>query len=236
MNDSGSSRSRLTLVLGAIAAIAFSLGPLGAFLGILPPMTAFSVFGLGGLLGLLTLVFSLIGIFRGGFASAAPGLALGAVVTAAFLLLALPARQFPRINDITTDTQQPPEFVQAPNLPGNEGRDMRYPGQSFAEQQRAGYPDLQPLYLQEPPAVAFERVVQVAGEMPQWEVTRSDSTALALEGVSTSRLFRFKDDFVVEIRPADGGSTVQMRSKSRVGRGDVGANAARIETFFSKLR
>jgi uncharacterized protein (DUF1499 family) len=56
------------------------------------------------------------------------------------------------------------------------------------------------------------------------------------EGFSTSRLFRFKDDFVIEVRPYETGSIVQMRSKSRVGRGDVGANAARIETFFAKLR
>lgn len=236
MKDSRSGSNRFGLILGVIATLAFILPPLGAFVGVLAPMTAFSAFGLGGLLGVLTLVISLITVVRSGIAAAAPSLALGALITAAFILLAFPARHFPRINDITTDTQNPPQFVQARNLADNEGRDMSYPGETFAEQQKAGYPDLQPLRQPEAPAVVFERVTTAAAEMPQWEVTRTDPSALALEGVSTSRLFRFKDDFVIEVRPSDGGSIVQMRSKSRDGRGDVGANAARIEGFFAKLR
>jgi uncharacterized protein (DUF1499 family) len=228
--------NRLALILGALAALAFALGPLGAFLGILPPMTAFSLFGLGGLLGIITLIVGLIMAVRSGVSGAAPCLVLGGVITAAFLLLALPARNLPRINDITTDREKPPEFVRAPSLPGNEGRDMRYPGESFASQQMAGYPDLKPLQLKDAPAAAFERVERTAREIPHWEVTRSDPSALALEGVATSQLFRFKDDFVIEVRAVDGGSVVQMRSKSRDGRGDVGANAARIEMFFAKLR
>lgn len=236
MSDSGSGVGRVGLVLGCIAAVAFAGGPLLAFLGILQPITAFSIFGLGGLLGLITLVVALIILWRSGFSAAVGGLVLGAAIGLTFILLAVPARNVPRINDITTDTQQPPQFVQAPNLPGNAGRDMSYPGESFAQQQREGYPYLKGQALAEAPAVAFERVSRAAAEMPQWEITRTDPNALALEGFSTSRLFRFQDDFVIEVRPADGGSVVHMRSKSRVGRGDVGANAARIEAFFAKLR
>ncbi len=57
-----------------------------------------------------------------------------------------------------------------------------------------------------------------------------------IEGVDTSWLFRFKDDFVIEVRP-DGadGSLVHMRSKSRDGKGDVGANAKRIRAFFARV-
>jgi len=233
MNNAG---NRFGLIIGAVAAAAFTLGPLGAFVGVLKPMTAFSVFGLGGLLGVGALVVSIVIAFRSGVGAAAPGLALGAVITLAFLLLALPARSFPRINDITTDTQNPPQFVLAPTLAGNEGRDMSYPGESFAAQQYQGYPALAPLQLAETPQVVFERVKTEAAEMPLWEITRSDDSAMTIEGVSTSSLFRFQDDFVVEVRPADAGAVVQMRSKSRDGRGDVGANAARIEKFFSRLR
>ena len=68
------------------------------------------------------------------------------------------------------------------------------------------------------------------------EITRSDPAAHALEGISTTRLFRFHDDFVVEVRADDGGSVVQMRSKSRDGKGDIGANAARIKALFAQLR
>jgi len=38
------------------------------------------------------------------------------------------------------------------------------------------------------------------------------------------------------VRPRDGGSIVEMRSKSRDGKGDIGANAKRIESFFARLK
>jgi uncharacterized protein (DUF1499 family) len=142
----------------------------------------------------------------------------------------------PPINDITTDMSSPPQFVKAGTLSANQGRDMKYPGNSFADQQRAGYPDLAPLQLNVPPAEAFKRVEAAAKQMPAWEITRVDAAAYALEGTATTRLFRFQDDFVVEVRPQASGSVVQMRSKSRDGKGDVGANAARIRAFFANLR
>ena len=80
------------------------------------------------------------------------------------------------------------------------------------------------------------RVEAAAKQMPNWEILRSDPGAHVLEGVATSSLFRFKDDFVVEVRAQDNGSVVQMRSKSRDGKGDIGANAARIKAFFAKLQ
>lgn len=236
MQSSNPSRgSRGILVLGAIAAAAFVIGPLSAFLGAVPPLVGFYTFGLGGLLGIITLIASLVTAVRRGVGAAAGGLALGGVITLVFLLLAVPARGFPPINDITTDTVNPPQFVQAVTLPANLGRDMSYPGETFAQQQAAGYPDLNPLSLEHSPKEVFERVQQAAQEMPLWEITRTDFTALALEGFATSRLFRFGDDFVIEVRPAEGGSVVHMRSKSRDGRGDVGANAARIQAFFAEL-
>jgi len=50
--------------------------------------------------------------------------------------------------------------------------------------------------------------------------------------VATSDLCRFHDDFAVRVRPDDGGAVVDMRSKSRDGKGDLGANAERIRSFL----
>ena len=50
-------------------------------------------------------------------------------------------------------------------------------------------------------------------------------------GVDTSNAHFFVDDIVVRIRARDGGSVLDVRSKSRVGKGDVGANAARIRAL-----
>ena len=56
-----------------------------------------------------------------------------------------------------------------------------------------------------------------------------------IEAVATTRWFGFKDDVVVRLTPAAGGARVDVRSKSRVGRSDVGANAKRIERFLMLL-
>jgi len=41
----------------------------------------------------------------------------------------------------------------------------------------------------------------------------------------------FKDDVVIRVRTNAEGSLVDLRSVSRVGRSDLGANAARIRAF-----
>ena len=55
--------------------------------------------------------------------------------------------------------------------------------------------------------------------------------------MATSTLFRFHDDFVIQVRPAaeTDYSLVEMRSKSRDGKGDLGTNYNRIESFFRAL-
>ena len=39
----------------------------------------------------------------------------------------------------------------------------------------------------------------------------------------------------IRVRPADGGSVIDLRSKSRDGQGDMGVNAARIRAFATEL-
>ena len=235
MADGGPATARWAFRLGVSGLVAFSVGPLLAHLEIVPALVGFGLFALGGLLGLVALILGIVAAVRG--AGVGSGLIVGAVVAVAFVAIAVPGRRFPPINDITTDTENPPQFVKAASLEGNRGRDMRYPGASFVSQQHAAYANLGPLHLTVPPDEAFKRVEAAARQMPSWEITRIDAAARSLEGTDTTALFRFKDDFVIEVRPQDGGgSLVEMRSKSRDGKGDIGANAARIEAFFAKLR
>ena len=46
-------------------------------------------------------------------------------------------------------------------------------------------------------------------------------------------IFRFVDDIAIRVRPTASGTVVDVRSKSRDGRGDLGANAERIRAFTS---
>ena len=234
MADSAPGTARWAFRLGVTGLVAFAVGPLLAHVEVVPALIGFGLFALGGLLGLVALILGIVAAARG--AGAGRGLLVGAVVSVTFLVIAVPGRRFPPINDITTDTENPPQFVKAGSLEGNRGRDMRYPGAAFVSQQHTGYANLGPLHLDVSPDEAFKRVETAARQMPAWEITRIDAAARALEGTDTTALFRFKDDFVIEVRPQDAGSLVEMRSKSRDGKGDVGANAARIEAFFAKLR
>jgi uncharacterized protein (DUF1499 family) len=226
--------------LGVAGVVALILGPLAIQIGALSPFTGFRVFLLGGLCGLLALLLGLIGLWRTrastgreGRGRALRGALLGAASLALIVGAAGSAGNLPRINDITTNPGDPPGFTFAGQLPDNQGRDLSYPP-DFAAQQRAGYPDLAPIRVRASLPEAFEQSVRAA-ESLGWEITYRDPAAGALEATSTSRIFRFVDDISVRLR-ADGTETVvDVRSKSRVGRGDMGANAKRIEAFRKKL-
>jgi uncharacterized protein (DUF1499 family) len=75
-----------------------------------------------------------------------------------------------------------------------------------------------------------------AAEKMGWEIVAADSAAGRVEATATTTWFGFKDDVVIRIEPADRGTRVDVRSKSRVGRGDVGANAARIRKYVETLK
>lgn len=69
-----------------------------------------------------------------------------------------------------------------------------------------------------------------------WE---RDSTPEAGEhrAVVTTRLWRFRDDVLVRVVSAgEGGSRLVIRSSSRVGRGDLGANARHILDLVAQVR
>ncbi len=238
MSSPPSPLARGSLGLGRASLVAAVAGPLAAHFALVPPLTGFMLLAVGLLLGLLAIPLGLGALARGGGTSrarAAHGLLLGLAVVGVTAIGGRDVFGHPRINDITTDTLRPPEFVRAPTLAADAGRDMRYPGESVARQQRDGYGEIAPLGTSLPPAEAFARVQRVARATEGWTITREDASAGALEGVARSRLFRFEDDFVIEVRAEAGRTRIHMRSKSRDGRSDLGVNAVRIRTFLAKL-
>ena len=235
-------RSRLAVAcgfLGALGVFDAVLGPVLIQLGLVEPLFGFQAFfGLGLLLGLVALVlapFALratrAGAGRTGRPFAWLGLACGAALVALLFASARPGAGLPPINDITTDLADPPAFA---SDPAGAGRELAYP-EEFVPQVREAYPDLRPIRVSSEPARALERAEQTARELG-WEIVQVDPAAGTLLARDTTRIFRFVDDVLVRVRPAEGGgSVVDVRSKSRDGRGDLGANAARIRTFAEAL-
>jgi uncharacterized protein (DUF1499 family) len=68
-----------------------------------------------------------------------------------------------------------------------------------------------------------------------WDVVAVDAGRGRTEATDTTRWFRFKDDVVVRVTPSGNGARVDVRSKSRVGRSDVGTNARRIRTYLAEV-
>jgi uncharacterized protein (DUF1499 family) len=189
---------------------------------------------LGGVAALVSLIGLLLSHGRWRLVSAA-GLALGAL---AFLLpwsWRRDARQYPGIHDITTDTQNPPAFVSIAPLRAEAPNPVEYAGDSVAQVQRQAYPDIQPLLMAMPVDSAFSLAVRAVNDMG-WELVDQDRRQGRIEATATTPWMGFKDDVVVRVSSASGIARVDVRSKSRVGRGDVGANAKRIRQYLERLR
>ena len=222
---------------GAVSLTLFVLGAVLAYARVVPGLAGLGLCALGMMIGVVSGVAGFVMVARSGMSvSAAFGL-LGLPGAAFLIYSVVSARGAPAINDISTDLVYPPPFVHALKLPANEGRDMRYP-ESFKEVVKEAYPELRSLGLTDAVDAVFARAMDLARE-EGWEVTSSEITQKdsVIEGYATTHVFGFVDDFVIRITKAEGGGcVVDMRSKSRDGKGDLGANAARISEFFSKLK
>jgi len=225
------------LALGGFALVV--VAPLGYRTGVLPLGIAFLVLLGGVLLSWWVLLLSLAKLrpresrTAGWLRVVLPlGLAAGAgigPVVHVFSALGLPA-----IHDITTDTVDPPRFAVLVTERGAEANSLEYGGAAVAAAQRTAYPALGPLTVDRSPdkILGFARDT---AEAMGWEVVAVDPEAGRLEAIDTTFWFGFRDDVVVRVRPGTDGVRVDVRSVSRVGVGDLGANAARIRHFLGLL-
>ncbi len=161
-------------------------------------------------------------------------LVLGAASAGPPLYLYEQAKRLPPIHDISTDTVNPPRFTAVLPLRGSSANSTEYSAAVAAEQERA-YPDIVPATFDVPPRQELQTAERVARAMG-WQIVAVESDPLRIEATATTLLFGFKDDVVVRITPQGGGSRVDVRSLSRVGVSDIGANAARVRTFLAKLK
>lgn len=242
--NSVSSSAHFGSTLGISAVVLVVLGVGSAAVGVLPPFGGFLLLVLGLGLALVGTITSLVGVVatspsknREGRPAAIRGLLLSLGTIIAIAIPASEGSGVPRINDITTDLGEPPVFVAALTAEANQGRDMAYPGEEFAQQQQEAYPDLAALVVEDAPDVVFDRVHLVLSGMPRMVITGESREDGRIEATETSALFHFSDDVVVRILPyQDGGSRIDVRSKSRDGKGDLGVNAARIREILARVR
>ena len=136
---------------------------------------------------------------------------------------------WPSIHDISTDLEDPPNFfAEKPALPPFQVDLLKEPIEKH-------YGDLSNLALNMSPAEGFALVKLLVGERGWKTLAESDTPFYKIQAEARTMLFRFVDDVVIEVRPRSGGCTVAMRSRSRCGKNDLGANARRIRRFLADL-
>lgn len=243
-SDGGTEMQRMFVglyrLIAALSLVGFGAGAGLAYLELLPAETSFLIFSSGVALGLLVVVASPFVMKAADDRAVRVPLVL-ALGPAAFLVYTVATTyQYPLINDISTARVYAPEFVLAKSEPANADSDLTFPAE-FKAVIEEKYPDIQSLGLTEDAYTTFNRAMDLARDQEGWTITGprtsmdGSQASYAFEGYAASKLFHFKDDFVVRVTEVDGGCVVDMRSRSRVGKGDMGANAARIRAFFSEL-
>lgn len=172
------------------------------------------------------------------------GLQLGVLFISALAGLTafyLPYRQqqiaatVPPIHDITTNINNPPQFVAIVPLRASAPNPPEYLGGETSQLQRQFYPDIMSRVYVQPPEEVFAVAADVIGEMG-WELVDANMAEGRLEATDTTQWFGFKDDVVIRLQAGPASSTVlDVRSKSRIGRSDIGVNANRIRAFTAAL-
>ena len=234
---------RAALIVSLLVPVYFMVAALGTRFGLFDWTFGFGgmafLWGKNVLLGAAALAF--IGLLLAWFTQPRRG------VGAALLALLIPAaglgggqyalllsKQNP-IHDISTDLVDPPSFsgaVAAARANVNRGNDLdllnkRLPdGRAYIEVQREIYPDIASIPTGLDQGRAFDIALTLAREQPWWIGTVNQPSGM-IEATTRSLWFGFTDDIAIRVLADGSGARIDMRSTSRVGRSDLGANAAR---------
>lgn len=235
--------ARFSLVGALFAGALLALAPLAYRLGLAGVQGAVLMLpAMASVLAFLAFLFGLFGLvlwLRGGRPADRVHVLVGSALSLAVLLqmggqFAL-AQSVPAIHDISTDVANPPEFEAIAPLRADAPNSMAYDAETLAPLMAQHYPDVTPLILQADPAAVFARAEAVVAELG-WTLVASDPATGRVEAYDTTALYGFIDDVVIRIAPEGArGARVDVRSLSRVGQSDLGANAARIRAFLSAL-
>ena len=172
-----------------------------------------------------------------------PRLLIGVALIAYPAYLGVKAYRLPAIYDITTDPIDPPRFEAIARLRPRDANPVTYAGLYAAEQQRAAYSDIEP--DRSPPRRRRRPTTPCSRSSPNANGTssmrgrrrprRTSTREGRIEAIARTPILGFRDDVVVRVRATQDGARIDVRSASRYGRHDLGANAARVRSLIDDV-
>jgi uncharacterized protein (DUF1499 family) len=233
---------RLALFSVALIVVA---GVFHRLFGMSTPL-ALNLFTIAFLFSFLALAFggyALVRIWRTGLrgtAASLAGMALAGLVLCWPLSQVPKLRALPTLNDVTTDTSNPPPFIKLANLRPKGANPVAYPGATAAALQHEAYRDLKPLVLRRSVDDAFDLVGLALRRLRMTTVNvvpvvRGRGDGGLVEAYDRTLLLGFYDDVAVRVRAVRGGSRIDVRSASRYGTHDLGRNAERVRAILNEI-
>ena len=176
----------------------------------------------------------------GGLQHTITALLIGLALIAYPLYLGVKAYRLPAIYDVTTDPIDPPRFEAIARLRPRDANPVTYAGLYTAEQQRTAYSDIEPDLTDSSPQDAFNAALKVITKRKWHIVDARPPQPVApregrIEAIALTPVLGFREDVAVRVRPTQDGARIDIRSASRYGRHDLGANAARVRALIDDI-
>ncbi|MGV2988310.1 DUF1499 domain-containing protein [Vibrio sp. E150_011] len=229
----------LLLIIAFSALLAVAVMIFGAHLDLWDPIVGFGYIrsylnpiGLS-LLGLscISLIYHAVSTNRVGLFKSLIATIVGLALIAPMIQgIIKPSKRAPAIHDITTNTDNPPEFIVLDDTREGAKNSLIYKGEAVAAIQKKAYPHIKSIQSNLSAVDAYEKALGVAKDKG-WEIVAKEPETFRFEATDITTFFGFMDDVVVQITPLNTGSHIDIRSVSRIGRSDKGVNAARIVDF-----
>jgi hypothetical protein len=227
------------------SAVLFLTAAIGHRIGFLSTPDFVPVLGVVAAFAILALLFAVRALFlfwhyggKGG-GSLLVAILVSLLVLTPFSITAYRSFALPMLNDVSTDTDDPPELAIAA-AQRTAGMNLIEP---FTPERRKLQEDNYPTATgrrYEAPIAQVAEVVQDVLDNRGWRIAGptefpAEASEITIEAQASSPLLGFPADIAIRLIDEGTSTYVDMRSASRYGPHDFGDNAARIEFFLADL-
>ncbi|MBL8573639.1 MAG: DUF1499 domain-containing protein [Hyphomicrobiaceae bacterium] len=191
--------------------------------------------------GVVAAIVALVSIWQDGshgLGDAVRGGLLALLTLTPAMVAAVEMATLPRLDQVSTDLADPP-FFRRVELRTPQMNALHPPGPKEAEAQRKAYPDLLTRRY-DIDVIELDQAVMKTIDRVGWRIVDryrpvNERDRGRIEAVARTLVLGFRDDVAIRILPDSGGARIDLRSVSRFGKHDLGANAERIREFHRVL-